>query len=51
MRSSISTGDIPEYCQITVATGRGIAGKMSTGIDMMATTPAMRMRMAPDTNV
>jgi len=38
---------MPLYCQITVATGSGIAGKMSTGVVMIATSPAMSTRMAP----
>ena len=50
-RCSISAGDIPWYCQITVATGSGIAGKMSTGVVMIATSPAMRTRMAPQMKV
>ena len=51
MRSSISSGDIPLNCQITVATGSGIAGKMSTGVVRIATSPPMRTRMAPQTKV
>src|SRR4029077_3738530 len=50
-RSSISSGDMPLNCQITVTTGSGIAGKMSTGVVTIATSPAMRTRRAPLTNV
>src|SRR2546422_4409839 len=35
IRSSISSGDMPLYCQITVATRSGIAGEMSTGGGMI----------------
>src|SRR6267378_1239769 len=51
MRCSISTGAMPWYCQITVTTGIGIVGKMSTGVVRIAKAPPMSTRMATEMKV
>ncbi len=51
MRDSMSAGDVPGYCQMTVTTGMSISGKMSTGIRRAATTLMTTMSIAITTNV
>jgi hypothetical protein len=51
MRSAISSGDIPLYPQITLATGILIYGKMSVGILAIEATPSTSIRIAITTKV
>jgi hypothetical protein len=46
MCDSIPSGDIPASLQITEMTGMLIEGKISFGVRVIATSPAIRIRMA-----
>src|SRR5580700_4891908 len=48
---SMPSGDIPAKFQRTETTGILMEGKMSFGLRTMATTPAIRMRIAKTVNV
>ena len=51
MRSAISSGVSPPYCQMTLTTGMSIDGKMSFAIRTAESTPRMRMSRAITVNV
>jgi hypothetical protein len=46
MRRSISSGARPPYDQMTLTTGRSMAGKMSLGIRVILNTPRSAIRIA-----
>ena len=51
MRPDIWSGGSPVYCQTTPITGMRISGKMSVGVRMAASGPAIRISRANTTKV